>query len=59
LREIQGERGFALVVATHSSRVAHGCDRMLRLRSGRLEPLDAGEAARYFEGGAAGDARLG
>ena len=59
LREIQGERGFALVVATHSGRVAHGCDRMLRLIDGRLQPLDAGEAARYFEGGAAGDARLG
>ena len=55
LREIQGERGFALVVATHSGRVAHGCDRMLRLIDGRLQPLDAHEAARYFDG----DARLG
>jgi lipoprotein-releasing system ATP-binding protein len=59
LREIQAERGFALVVATHSGRVAHGCDRMLRLVDGRLVPLDAHEAARYFEGGAAGNARLG
>jgi len=55
LREIQAERGFALVVATHSGRVAHGCDRMLRLIDGRLQPLDAHEAARYFDG----DARLG
>ncbi|HJQ97192.1 MAG TPA: ATP-binding cassette domain-containing protein, partial [Candidatus Polarisedimenticolaceae bacterium] len=55
LREIQAERGFALVVATHSGRVAHGCDRMLRLIDGGLQPLDAHEAARYFDG----DARLG
>jgi lipoprotein-releasing system ATP-binding protein len=59
LRKLQGDRGFALVVATHSGRVAHGCDRMLRLVDGRLVTLDAGAAARYFEGGAAGDGRLG
>ena len=58
LRELQGNGGFALVVATHSGRVAHGCDRMMRLVDGRLVTLDAGEAARYFEGGAAGDGRL-
>ena len=58
LRELQGDRGFALVVATHSGRVAHGCDRMMRLVGGQLVTLDAGEAARYFEGGAAGDVGL-
>jgi lipoprotein-releasing system ATP-binding protein len=59
LRELQGDKGFALVVATHSSRVAHGCDRMLRLVAGTLRALDAGEAARYFEGGAASKGGLG
>jgi len=53
LRELQRERGFALVVATHSGRVAHGCDRMLRLTDGRLRPMDDQEAVRYFSGGEA------
>jgi lipoprotein-releasing system ATP-binding protein len=53
LRELQRERGFALVVATHSGRVAHGCDRMLRLTEGRLRPMADGEALRYFSGGEA------
>ncbi len=50
LRELQTERGFALVVATHSGRVANGCDRMLRLTAGRLRPMAEGEAVRYFSG---------
>jgi lipoprotein-releasing system ATP-binding protein len=53
LRELQRERGFALVVATHSGRVAHGCDRMLRLTEGRLRPMADDEALRYFSGGEA------
>ncbi len=53
LRELQQERGFALVVATHSGRIAHGCDRMLRLEEGRLRPMADGEALRYFSGGEA------
>src|SRR5258705_6645329 len=53
LRELQHERGFGLVVATHSGRVAHGCDRMLRLTEGRLRPMRDGEALRYFSGGEA------
>jgi len=53
LRDLQQERGFALVVATHSGRVARGCDRMLRLTEGRLRPMDDGEASRYFSGGEA------
>jgi lipoprotein-releasing system ATP-binding protein len=54
LRELQRDRGFALVVATHSGRVAHGCDRMLRLVDGRLRSMEDGEALRYFSGGEAG-----
>jgi lipoprotein-releasing system ATP-binding protein len=59
LRTIQRDRGFALVVATHSGRVAHGCDRMLRLVDGRLREMADGEALRYFSGGEAdgGDVR--
>jgi lipoprotein-releasing system ATP-binding protein len=53
LRELQRDRGFALVVATHSGRVAHGCDRMLRLADGRLRAMVDGEASRYFSGGEA------
>jgi lipoprotein-releasing system ATP-binding protein len=53
LRELQRERGFGLVVATHSGRVAHGCDRMLRLTEGRLREMADGEALRYFSGGEA------
>jgi lipoprotein-releasing system ATP-binding protein len=56
LRELQRDRGFALVVATHSGRVAHGCDRMLRLVDGRLRPMAEGEASRYFSGGEANGA---
>jgi len=51
LRELQAERGFALIVATHSGRLARGCDRILRLEDGRLRPLDADEAGAYFDGG--------
>jgi lipoprotein-releasing system ATP-binding protein len=53
LRDLQRDRGFALIVATHSGRVAHGCDRMLRLTEGRLRTMDDGEALRYFAGGEA------
>jgi lipoprotein-releasing system ATP-binding protein len=53
LRALQRERGFALVVATHSGRVAHGCDHIVRLDSGRLRPMEDGEALRYFSGGGA------
>ena len=53
LRDLQRERGFGLVVATHSGRVAHGCDRMLRLTEGQLRPMADGEALLYFGGGEA------
>jgi lipoprotein-releasing system ATP-binding protein len=59
LRELQKERRFALVVATHSGRIAHGCDRMLRLSGGLLRAMADGEAQRYFEGGEAANGTVG
>jgi lipoprotein-releasing system ATP-binding protein len=50
LRELQAERKFALVVATHSGRVAHGCDRRLRLADGTLREMSDVETQRYFGG---------
>jgi len=49
LREVQRERGFAMVLATHSSRLAQGCDRVLRLEEGALRRLSEAETTRYFE----------
>jgi len=48
LRGLQRELGFALVLASHSERLARGCDRMLRLLDGSLAPLGADEARAYF-----------
>ncbi len=53
LFELQRQLGFALVVATHSSRLARRCDRIVRLAQGRLadsfpddlEPPTATDAA--------------
>ena len=50
LRELQSERPFALVLATHSERLARGCDRVLRLDQGALRPMDEAEARDYFDG---------
>lgn len=50
LRGLQAELGFALVLATHSERLARGCDRRLRLQDGRLQPLDAASMKEYFDG---------
>jgi lipoprotein-releasing system ATP-binding protein len=50
LRELQAELGFALVVATHSGRLARGCHRILRLEEGRLRPLGESETREYFDG---------
>ena len=49
LAELQRERGFALLLATHNERLAAGCDRVLRLTDGRLEELAADAARAYFE----------
>ena len=50
LKELQQERSFALVLATHSERLARGCDRVLRLEGGRLRPLGDRETREYFQG---------
>ena len=50
LRGLQTERSFALVLATHSGRLARGCDRILRLDEGRLRPMEDAEAREYFDG---------
>ena len=50
LRELQSERGFALVLATHNERLARGCDRVLRLAQGALTPLGDTETRDYFNG---------
>jgi lipoprotein-releasing system ATP-binding protein len=51
LTELQQERGFSLVLATHNERLARACDRVLRLEEGRLHPLGQAEARAYFDGG--------
>ena len=50
LRELQQERAFTLVLASHSERLAMGCDRILRLTEGRLETLDEEARRAYFRG---------
>jgi lipoprotein-releasing system ATP-binding protein len=49
LRELQDELGFTLVLATHSGRLARGCDRILRLEGGRLRALGDRETREYFD----------
>ena len=49
-RGLQEEERFALVLATHSARIARGCDRVLRLdERGVLHPLLEREAREYFD----------
>jgi lipoprotein-releasing system ATP-binding protein len=50
LRELQRERRFALVLATHSERLARGCDGLARLEQGRLHALDERQTREYFDG---------
>jgi lipoprotein-releasing system ATP-binding protein len=50
LRELQRERRFALVLATHSERLARGCDALARLEHGCLRPLDERQTREYFDG---------
>jgi lipoprotein-releasing system ATP-binding protein len=38
LREIQRERHLSAIIATHNTRLAASCDRVLRLEGGRLAP---------------------
>jgi len=39
LQEMHRERGLTSVIATHNTRLAGACDRVLRLEGGRLRPL--------------------
>jgi lipoprotein-releasing system ATP-binding protein len=50
LRELQRERSFGLVLATHSERLARGCDRIVRLEHGLLHALGDQETREYFKG---------
>ena len=59
LLEIQAESSFGLVLATHSGRLARGCDRTLRLRKGKLEEITAGEISRFFDGTPSPDGQFG
>ncbi|NIV48996.1 MAG: hypothetical protein GWN46_20425, partial [Gammaproteobacteria bacterium] len=48
--ELQRERAFSLVLATHNERLARGCDRVLRMEDGALRALGAAEAREYWNG---------
>jgi lipoprotein-releasing system ATP-binding protein len=50
LTALQGERGFAMVLATHNEKLARSCNRVLRLSDGLLRPLGDAETREYFEG---------
>jgi len=50
LRELQKERSFSLVLASHSERLAASCDRILRLEDGRLRELGQSETSLFFKG---------
>jgi len=50
LRELQRERRFSLLLASHSERLARNCDRVLRLQNGQLHAMGAAETQQYFEG---------
>jgi lipoprotein-releasing system ATP-binding protein len=49
LRELQAERPFALVLATHNAHLARGCDRVLQLDAGVLHALGPRETGEYFD----------
>jgi lipoprotein-releasing system ATP-binding protein len=57
LRDLQRERPFALVLATHNERLAQGCDRVMRLEAGRLLALDERGTREYFDSFGAPTAR--
>jgi lipoprotein-releasing system ATP-binding protein len=50
LRELQKERSFSLILASHNERLAASCDRILRLDDGRLRQLEQSETRLFFKG---------
>lgn len=50
---VSRERGMTLVLVTHDSALAKRCDDVIRVRSGRIEPLDAAPSARATAAAAA------
>jgi len=50
LRELQKERSFSLILASHNERLAASCDRILRLEDGRLRELEQSETRLFFKG---------
>jgi len=53
LRELQKERSFSLILASHNERLAASCDRVLRLDEGRLRELAQSETRSFFNGSSA------
>jgi lipoprotein-releasing system ATP-binding protein len=49
LRGLQGQIRFALVLASHSERLARGCDRLLRLDDVGLRRMEERETQEYFD----------
>ena len=45
---LQQEFGFALILASHSERLARSCSRVLRLEDGALRPMGEQETREYF-----------
>jgi lipoprotein-releasing system ATP-binding protein len=44
LRDMHREHGLTSIIATHNADLAHSCDRILRLESGRLVPVTSNPA---------------
>ena len=50
LRELQEERSFSLILASHIERLAASCYRILRLDEGRLRELEQSVSRLFFDG---------
>jgi lipoprotein-releasing system ATP-binding protein len=49
VRQLQRDQPFALLLATHSERLACRCERVLRLEAGALHALGPQQTRRYFD----------
>ena len=56
LGELQAEEGFALIVASHSGRLARSCRRVTRLVDGKLVEMTPQDVGQFFGGLGAPDA---